>query len=251
MASPQKENGFIPIATEVFEALCGIRISGEARQCLDVIIRKTYGFQKKEDKISLSQFCLLAKMPKQEVCRSLRKLAKMNLIIVKKANDNITLYRFNKDFDDWKPLAKKPKVINSLAKMPITIGKNAKASLAKMPHTIDTTTIDTLTIDNIAEQAPLEVIPDLLKDSQKHIQIIGLFARAKKIDFSDREQQRSFIRRNLRAAQNLKAYKPSRVAEVMKYLIDNAEFKWTLESVGKYIDDDLTKINNKSKIEII
>jgi len=95
----------------------------------------------------------------------------------------------------------------------------------------------------------LEQIPDLLKDKQNHIQIIGLFARAKKITFSDREQQNSFIRRNLRAAQNLKAYQPARVAEVMKYLIDNADFKWTLETVGKYIDEDLTKLKAVGQTE--
>jgi hypothetical protein len=95
----------------------------------------------------------------------------------------------------------------------------------------------------------LEKLPDLLKDNQKHIQIIGLFARAKKIDFADREQQTSFIRRNLRAAQNLKPYQPARVAEVMKYLIDNADFKWTLETVGKYIDDDLTKLKGVGQTE--
>ena len=144
MASPQKENGFTPIANEVMEALCGIRISGEARQCLDVIIRKTYGFQKKEDKISLSQFYLLTKMSKGSICRSLLKLAEMNLIINKKVNDNITSYRFNKDFDTWKPLTKK-----------ITINKKvndhsqkSKSPLTKKRHTIDTLTKDTITIEN-------------------------------------------------------------------------------------------------------
>ena len=112
MSSPQKENGFTPIANEIMEALCGIRISGEARQCLDVILRKTYGWNKPDDYISLSQFCLLTKMRKQFVCRSLVKLAKMNLIIIKKDNDTANLYRFNKDFDTWKPLSKKITVIN-------------------------------------------------------------------------------------------------------------------------------------------
>lgn len=92
----------------------------------------------------------------------------------------------------------------------------------------------------------LEIILDLLKDKQRHIQIIGLFARAKNIIFASREQQLSYIRRNLKSAQNLKAYKPERIAEVMKYLIDNADFKWTLETVGKYIDDDLETLNNNS-----
>jgi hypothetical protein len=37
MASPQRENGHVEIANELFDALCRFRIPGEARQCLDAI----------------------------------------------------------------------------------------------------------------------------------------------------------------------------------------------------------------------
>jgi len=107
MANPQKENGFTPIANEIMEALAGIRISGEARQCLDVILRKTYGWNKKSDIISLSQFSLLTKMPKSTVCRSLIKLRQMAIIIDKNDNGRAKKYMFNKDFTTWKPLSKK------------------------------------------------------------------------------------------------------------------------------------------------
>jgi len=56
MAEPQKENGYTPIANEIMEALCRIRIPGEERQVLDCILRKTYGWNKCEDAISLTQF---------------------------------------------------------------------------------------------------------------------------------------------------------------------------------------------------
>ena len=56
MTTPQLENGYIKIATELYDALCGIRIPGEARQVFDVILRKTYGWNKKKDAIALSQF---------------------------------------------------------------------------------------------------------------------------------------------------------------------------------------------------
>jgi hypothetical protein len=101
------------------------------------------------------------------------------------------------------------------------------------------------------EPSPLEVISNLLEDKNKHIQIIGLFARAKGVQFKGHAEQSSFIRRNLRAAQNLVAYPVDRVIEVMVYLRENADFKWTLETVGKYIDEDLTKLNNKHKIKVI
>jgi len=106
---------------------------------------------------------------------------------------------------------------------------------------------------NVAEtSSAISVIPDLLKDKQKHIQIIGLWAKAKNIIFTSKEHQASFIRRNLRAAKNLSPYEITKITDVMDFLIKKADFKYTLESVGKYIDEDLTALQtNKSKIVII
>lgn len=106
MASPQKENGFTPIANEILEALAMIRIPGEANQLLQVIIRKTYGFNKSEDAIALSQFVLKTGLKKNSVCRAINKLKQMN-IIHQKVNDIAKTYRFNKDFSTWRPFTKK------------------------------------------------------------------------------------------------------------------------------------------------
>jgi phage replication O-like protein O len=73
-ACPQKQNGYVPIANEIYDALIGIRIPGEAEQCLKLIIRKTYGYNKKEDAISLSQFCSFTGLKKPNVCKAIRKL---------------------------------------------------------------------------------------------------------------------------------------------------------------------------------
>lgn len=118
MASPQIENGHIKIANEIFEAFGRIRISGEARQVLDVILRKTYGFNKKNDAISLSQFCLATGLKKQHVDRGITHLIGMNLI-TKKGDTIANVYSFNKDFDTWKPLPKKvtyPKKVTGVTK---------------------------------------------------------------------------------------------------------------------------------------
>lgn len=133
MADVQIENGYIKIANELFEAFARIRIAGEARQVLDVILRKTYGYGKKEDRISLSQFCLATYMSKTRVCQALIKLYRMNLI-TKKGNDLGSTYGFNKDFDTWKPLPKKEILNNHYQKR--------KSSLPKIGHTKDILTID-------------------------------------------------------------------------------------------------------------
>jgi len=140
MASPQLDNGYIKIATEIYEALCKIRINGEARQVLDFIIRKTYGYHKKQDKISLSQFTLGTGLKKTHIIRGLNKLKQMKLII-QIDNDDINIYRFNKDFDDWKPLPKKV----TLPKKVMTVTQKGNASLPKKVHTIDKPTKDNIT----------------------------------------------------------------------------------------------------------
>jgi len=100
---------------------------------------------------------------------------------------------------------------------------------------------------NIAPASGEEAIPDLLKDKQKHIRIIGLWARAKKITFVSKDHQKTYIRRNLRAARDLVPYKTDRIIEVMAFLVKKADFKTTLESVGKYIDEDLGEIKMKKQ----
>ena len=127
MASPQIENGYTKIANEIIEALAGIRISGEEMQALWVILRKTYGWNKKEDKISLSQFALLTGVKKPNIIRAIKKLLSKKIIIIKNDNGNPLKYRFNKDFDAWKPLSKK-----------ITVIKKDNKSLSKMIPTKET-----------------------------------------------------------------------------------------------------------------
>jgi phage replication O-like protein O len=142
MANPQKENGYTAISNEILDHLIQIKINSDALKIVLFIIRKTYGFNKKQDKISLSQFVLATQLKKSVICRGLNRLNNMN-IIIRIANDDCTIYRFNKDFDTWKPLAK----LLTLAKQQTSVSYLANASLAKQRHTKDNTTKDTNTKD--------------------------------------------------------------------------------------------------------
>ena len=106
MASPQKENGYTAIANELVEALTKIRIPGEAMQVFLCIFRKTYGFNKIDDAISLTQFMVNTGLKKNAVCKGLAKLKQMNLI-TQKGYSVAHIYRVNKDFSTWLPLPKK------------------------------------------------------------------------------------------------------------------------------------------------
>lgn len=82
-------------------------------------------------------------------------------IIIRIANDECTIYRFNKDFDTWKPLAK----LLTLAKQQTTVSRTANESLAKQRHTKDNIqkTLLQKTISEHGSQAIVDFI-NLWKD---------------------------------------------------------------------------------------
>lgn len=108
MDSPQTEDGYTEIADELIEAFAKIRISGEEMQVLWVIIRKTYGYKKKFDWISLTQFVERTGIKKPNVVRAIRNLLSKKIITVIN-NDNGMPQRIgiNKYYGTWRPLSKK------------------------------------------------------------------------------------------------------------------------------------------------
>jgi len=90
----------------------------------------------------------------------------------------------------------------------------------------------------------------LLSDKQRHIQIIGIWLKAKNPNFENKKQLQSFIKRNLRSAKLLDGYNSKRIIEVIKWLKKNADFKFTLESVSKYIDENLEELNSNNVLII-
>lgn len=166
MDSPQKENGYTPIANEIMEALCKTRIKGEARQVLDFILRKTYGWNKKEDGIALSQFAKATNLKIPNICRSLKYLIQMNIIIksdntiIKNDNGWMITYGFNKHYTTWKPLSK---VIMPLSKRAKATIKSDNQLLSKV---IDTKALIKTTIqkqDNPSGKLTSEFIIHYLK----------------------------------------------------------------------------------------
>ena len=137
---PQIENGYTRIADEFLEALARFRIPGEQMQVLIFIIRKTWGFQKKQDSIALSQFARGTGLKKPTVCRALSGLEEKN-IIIKKDNGIAKTYRINKYYENWKPLPKKI----TLSKKIMSVSKKDNDPLSLLSTTIKTSTKKTIT----------------------------------------------------------------------------------------------------------
>lgn len=108
MASPQVENGHTDIANEIVEKLAHYRLSGEEWQCLLVVWRKTYGWKKKDDEISLSTFESMTGIKRANVVRTLKKLVSKKILGSSDIDTrHAKRYWFNKDFEQWGPVIKK------------------------------------------------------------------------------------------------------------------------------------------------
>lgn len=96
MASPQTENGYTAIANELLERLYHCPLNGsEFRVCL-MVLRKTYGYKKKDDWISLTQFEKGTGLKRANICRTLKELVANKLLL----KSGKTL-RFNKNYEQW------------------------------------------------------------------------------------------------------------------------------------------------------
>src|SRR3990167_5307023 len=123
MANPQKENGLTPIANEILEALVKLRLPPSEKDLLFFIIRKTYGYHKKEDRISLTQFEKGTGLSRPTVVKALKNLLSREMVV--KVG---LLLRFNKDHETWvvnTPLLVKYK--NTTSKLTLT--KSGKHTL--------------------------------------------------------------------------------------------------------------------------
>jgi phage replication O-like protein O len=136
MASPQTENGHIDIANELAEALCRINLSPYEWRILWVIFRKTYGWHKKADRISYTQFEEATGIGRWHINRALRRLAMRNIITIS-GNSRLMEYSFQKNYERWVSL---PKMVTksekrSLPPGGIALPKVVTTSLPKMVNT--------------------------------------------------------------------------------------------------------------------
>lgn len=139
MASPQKENGYLSIANEIVDRLIGLGLSGREFEAMLFVIRKTYGFNKKKDRISLSQFERSMGVRRSVVCKTINKLVAYRILA---RSDGV--YEFNKNWEQW-VVAKR----RLGSRQEATVAKSANASrlqdnrvVAKWRHTKDTITKD-------------------------------------------------------------------------------------------------------------
>lgn len=100
MASPQLENGYLKIARVLTEKLALLKANGSQFRILWAIIRKTYGWKKKEDNISYGQIAKATGLGRRQAIRECKKLQERRILKMDRRY-RINKIGFQKDYDKW------------------------------------------------------------------------------------------------------------------------------------------------------
>jgi len=101
--NPQAEDGHIDIANEIAEALMRTNFSAYQIRILWAIWRKTYGWHKKNDLISVSQVSKMTQLNHGHVSRALKELELRNIIVrTPSGTRHGSSVGFQKNFEKWK-----------------------------------------------------------------------------------------------------------------------------------------------------
>ena len=103
MAGPQKENGFTPVANEIIEKVIGTQFPATHLKVILMCWRYTYGFSRKEAKLSETYISKATGISKRYVSSAMKDLIDTKvLIVVKEPNyTSPRIIKFNKDYDQW------------------------------------------------------------------------------------------------------------------------------------------------------
>lgn len=98
---PQLEDGFVRIANELFDAVLSKLSSYRHTKIVLAIIRKTYGYGKKEDDITISQLAEITGIHRNNVGSALKDLESMRIINPVRAGRHGLVIGINKHHHDW------------------------------------------------------------------------------------------------------------------------------------------------------
>lgn len=99
-STPQLEDGFTMLANELMERVLGFGFSHREQSVVFTILRKTYGYGKKEDDMSASQIGEMCRISRQHVTTTLNLLALRN-VISKRPGRYGSIIGMQKDHRRW------------------------------------------------------------------------------------------------------------------------------------------------------
>ena len=112
------ESGYLRLANQIQDALCIVELSGREFRVLNSIVRLTYGWSKKEDRITNSLIADKTSLEVKHVSEAVLSLATRRIILIRRIGQTRYI-SINTDLNKWaytKPKCKKCVVITAKAK---------------------------------------------------------------------------------------------------------------------------------------
>ncbi|HAU5546350.1 replication protein [Proteus mirabilis] len=138
------EDGYTRIANDLFEAVMCADLTARQLKVVMAIIRKTYGFGKKLDRITNTQIAEMTGIHHTHVCKAKNEMIAMNIVI--SSGNKIGI---NKDFTEWN---------FNISQVSETLAKSANKTLAKTANShkpSQLNTKETLTKEKKESNTPL------------------------------------------------------------------------------------------------
>lgn len=157
MASPQVENGHTKLANELVEQFSKVHFSGNEWLILWTVIRKTYGWNKISDAISISQFEKVTGLSRPSVSEALKKLVGKKVLVVVGKKVLVTEYSLNKNYEEWTSREKGTSRVFGSQLVPKKVPKlvpkrgHTKDNKDTIQKTIERTTNFLLTFEQLSE----------------------------------------------------------------------------------------------------
>ena len=211
IANPQCKNGYIRIATELYEALAKKNVYGRGSangQIICAVIRKTYGYNKKEDAISISQLIEMTGLCRRTIIYALQDLEAKNVLFIIRRRiqhgNEVNIIKFNKDYDSWVVQNSAPQIISNRQRAAKhstklrNLVQNYAPSAKLTPDLVQNyendvrsfaPTIDNITIDNIQKTVLKDNICAFSDIWKKYPKCIGKKAAERHFKTSVKTQQ--------------------------------------------------------------
>ena len=133
MTSPQLEDGYLRLANELFGAITLFPFTKRQYKIVLSVIRKTYGYGKKKDDISLSQFSELTGLNPSHCSESIKELFLLS-VLLKQEGQYAQNYSLNKNYTEWGV----PKTGIPVSGIPKTGSKGSQNGNKTIPKTVTT-----------------------------------------------------------------------------------------------------------------
>ena len=142
MEEKAKREYFTRISSRTLENLAKLKITPNEWRTMMALVRKTYGYQKTKDKISLSQFQSLTGLERKRQVMALKSLVRKGIIL--KETGYINSYSVNKEYAEWLVAVPPPGMTSKEADKLVAlrselVAPEGQLPVAGPPHTIDNT----------------------------------------------------------------------------------------------------------------